>query len=233
MPKTSVRRAASTTTRSRSGNSTSRFCQRACRRRRCGGYGSVNQPGSFRYPAATIEAKADRPVRVKWINDLKDPHTGKFLPHIFPVDQTLHWANPPQDCIDGSHQTDCRGKSQALYTGPVPIGHSPSRSSRQSGERRLSRGMVPLPQREQHSRGVREARVAFRPDPRRPKCARCGAVPVSQRPARHDPVVSRPQPRHDPRQRANGSDGFLPDPGRGRRSSRRGPCPTVAMRSRS
>jgi spore coat protein A len=85
------------------------------------GYGSANHSGSFNYPARTIEAEVDRPVRVKWINDLKDPETGKFLPHILPVDQTLHWANPPKDCIDGSRQTDCRGRSQVPYTGPVPI----------------------------------------------------------------------------------------------------------------
>jgi len=84
-------------------------------------YGSVNHPGTFNYPSWTIEAEVDRPVRVKWINDLKDPKTGKFLPHLLPVDQTFHWANPPKDCIDGSRQTDCRGKSQAPYTGPVPI----------------------------------------------------------------------------------------------------------------
>ena len=84
-------------------------------------YGSVNHSGTFSYPARTIEAEVDRPVRVKWINDLKDPATGKFLPHLLPVDQTLHWANPPKDCIDGSRQTDCRGRSQAPYTGPVPI----------------------------------------------------------------------------------------------------------------
>jgi bilirubin oxidase len=85
------------------------------------GYGSVNHPGTFNYPAWTVEAEVDRPVRVKWINDLRDPATGKFLPHLLPIDQTLHWANPPKDCIDGSRQTDCRGRSQAPYTGPVPI----------------------------------------------------------------------------------------------------------------
>ncbi|KAF0219147.1 MAG: Bilirubin [Geobacteraceae bacterium] len=84
------------------------------------GYGSPSNPATFSFPARTIEAKADRPVRVKWINDLKDG-SGKFLPHLLPVDQTLHWANPPQECIDGMIMTDCRGKSQEYYTGPVPI----------------------------------------------------------------------------------------------------------------
>ena len=35
-------------------------------------YGSVNQPGTFNYPAFTIEAKWQAPGRVKWINDLVD-----------------------------------------------------------------------------------------------------------------------------------------------------------------
>ena len=35
-----------------------------------------------------------RPVRVKWINDLVDAN-GNYLPHLLPVDPTLHWANPP------------------------------------------------------------------------------------------------------------------------------------------
>jgi spore coat protein A len=57
-------------------------------------YGSVNHPGTFNYPAFTIEARWNVPVRVKWINGLVDGHGG-FLPHLLPVDPTLHWANPP------------------------------------------------------------------------------------------------------------------------------------------
>lgn len=84
------------------------------------GYGALNAPGSFQYPARTIEAAVNRPVRVNWINDLKSSN-GNFLPHLLPIDQTLHWANPPQDCIDGMMKSDCRGKSQLPYQGPVPI----------------------------------------------------------------------------------------------------------------
>jgi hypothetical protein len=63
------------------------------------GYGAVTS-GSKRgllvhhAPSLTIEARWNRPVRVKWINDLKDAN-GDFLPHLLPVDPTLHWANPP------------------------------------------------------------------------------------------------------------------------------------------
>jgi FtsP/CotA-like multicopper oxidase with cupredoxin domain len=79
-------------------------------------YGSAvpAHAASFHYPAFTIEARWRRPVRVKWINDLKDPATGRFLPHLLPVDQTLHWANPPGP-------RDGRGNSQEPYTGPVPM----------------------------------------------------------------------------------------------------------------
>jgi len=80
-------------------------------------YGSANHPGTFNYPAFTIEAKWNAPVRVNWMNDLKDPWTGNFLPHILPVDQTLHWANPP----GGAAGRDRRGTNPGPYLGPVPM----------------------------------------------------------------------------------------------------------------
>jgi spore coat protein A len=95
-------------------------------------YGSLNHPSTFNYPAFTIEAKYNRPVRVKWINDLKDAN-GNFLPHILPVDPTLHWANPP----GGASGRDMRPTfttTPGPYIGPVPIvthlhgGHSAQES---------------------------------------------------------------------------------------------------------
>src|SRR5512132_3195195 len=63
------------------------------------GYGAVksaDRSGLLLHhaPSLTIEAEWDRPVRVKWINELVD-NSGNYLPHLLPVDQTLHWANPP------------------------------------------------------------------------------------------------------------------------------------------
>ncbi len=92
-------------------------------------YGSANHPGSFNYPAFTIEASWRKPVRVKWINQLVDAN-GDYLPHLLPVDQTLHWANPP----GGPAGTDTHGTDPSPYTGPVPIvthlhgGHSSEES---------------------------------------------------------------------------------------------------------
>jgi FtsP/CotA-like multicopper oxidase with cupredoxin domain len=86
-----------------------------------GGAGVAPAPNSqFNYPAYTFETLSDVPVDVRWINDLVDEN-GDCRPHLLPIDQTLHWANPPQDCRDGSTRTDCAGDSPESYDGPVPI----------------------------------------------------------------------------------------------------------------
>lgn len=82
------------------------------------GYGSIHHPGTFNFPAYTIEARFNRPVRVAWINELVDRH-GNFLPHLLPVDPTLHWANPPGGLAgrDGDSQFE---STPGPYRGPVP-----------------------------------------------------------------------------------------------------------------
>jgi FtsP/CotA-like multicopper oxidase with cupredoxin domain len=70
-------------------------------------------------PSLTIEAMWQRPVRIKWINELVAAN-GNYLPHLLPVDPTLHWANPP----GGPEERDTRPTFPATpgpYTGPVPI----------------------------------------------------------------------------------------------------------------
>jgi bilirubin oxidase len=94
-------------------------------------YGSVNHPGTFNYPAFTLEAKYNTPLRVKWINQLVDA-SGNYLPHLLAVDPTLHWANPPGP--RDTRPTFRRNVRPARYTGPVPIvthlhgGHSAEES---------------------------------------------------------------------------------------------------------
>jgi FtsP/CotA-like multicopper oxidase with cupredoxin domain len=88
------------------------------------GYGAVTGSGRrplliHNAPSLTIEARVNRPVRVKWINDLKDVN-GDYLPHLLPVDPTLHWANPP----GGLAERDTRpsfDETPGAYTGPVPM----------------------------------------------------------------------------------------------------------------
>ncbi len=88
------------------------------------GYGAVsamNRNGLLVHnaPSLTIEARWNAPVRVKWINELMDAQ-GNYLPHLLPVDPTLHWANPP----GGEMHRDTRPEFDATpgpYTGPVPL----------------------------------------------------------------------------------------------------------------
>jgi hypothetical protein len=58
-------------------------------------------------------------VRVKWINGLVDAN-GHFLPHLLPVDPTLHWANPPGG-VAGRDMRPTFTSTPGPYTGPVPI----------------------------------------------------------------------------------------------------------------
>ena len=54
-------------------------------------------------------------MRVKWINDLKDPATGHFLPHLLRGGPDPALGQPGQGPID-EHSMD-----PTPYTGPVPI----------------------------------------------------------------------------------------------------------------
>src|SRR5215212_8533332 len=88
------------------------------------GYGAVksaNQKGLLLHhaPSLTIEAQANKPVRIKWINELVDGN-GDFLPHLLPVDPTLHWANPSGG-VGGRDTRPVFGDSPRSYRGPVPI----------------------------------------------------------------------------------------------------------------
>jgi bilirubin oxidase len=82
-------------------------------------YGSVNHPDTFNYPAFTIEARYGVPVRVKWVNELKSD-AGNYVPHLLPIDPTLHWANPPGG-DDGRDMRPTFTATPAAYGGPVPI----------------------------------------------------------------------------------------------------------------
>jgi len=86
----------------------------------------------FNYPAYTVENTVNATTMVNWINDLKDA-SGNFLPHLLPIDRSLHWANPEQlPCMTkkAGKLTDCRPDPtdpvnvavlQQPYDGPVPI----------------------------------------------------------------------------------------------------------------
>lgn len=94
----------------------------------------------FNYPAYTIEnIKHVRttvywknqlvrdPVRCNWQNPKNDAACD-FIPHLLPVDQTVHWAKPAKSlkCNTLSKTKDCTPDPNQVmlsmpYTGPVPI----------------------------------------------------------------------------------------------------------------
>ena len=97
-------------------------------------YGSATHPGTFHYPAFTVEARWRKPTRVRWRNELVDPATGRFLPHLLPVDPTLHWANPAGGA-DGRDMRPEFSETPGPYRGPVPLVthlHGGERTSQES-----------------------------------------------------------------------------------------------------
>jgi len=96
-----------------------------------GDFRTIAQGGRYFYPAFTIEAKYNKPVVVKWVNGLTDGF-GNPLPHLLPVDPSLHWANPigrrdtrPNPIDDPNYWTDGQANgwidTNGNYVGPVPM----------------------------------------------------------------------------------------------------------------
>ena len=73
----------------------------------------------FFYPAFTVEATANKVTQVVWKNELVDA-MGNYLPHLLPVDPTLHWANPPGG-VAGRDKRPTYTSTPGSYTGPVPM----------------------------------------------------------------------------------------------------------------
>jgi spore coat protein A, manganese oxidase len=83
------------------------------------GFGAINTPSSFHAPAHTIEATVNRQTRVIWANELVNS-AGDYVPHVLPVDPTLHWANPGGGTAGRDSQPTFTA-TPGLYKGPVPL----------------------------------------------------------------------------------------------------------------
>src|SRR5512144_1196244 len=183
------------------------------------GYGSVNHAGSFNYPAFTMEARHGCRVKVRWINDLVDKE-GRFLPHLLPVDQTLHWANPP-----GGRPGVTRTAATRRRT-PDRCRSSPtSTATTRSTTATLRGGVVPAG-RLRHPTRIRDDRFVLRVlqgefAVRRAMGRRKRGLRLSERPASRDAVVPRPHARDDAAERVRGARRLLPPAWRPRRPSPR------------
>jgi FtsP/CotA-like multicopper oxidase with cupredoxin domain len=87
------------------------------------GYGAEHAVGggslAHHAPSFTIEARQGEPTAVRWRNELVDDR-GRYLPHLLPVDPTLHWANPGGG-VDGRDTRPTFRRTPECYTGPVPM----------------------------------------------------------------------------------------------------------------
>ena len=104
----------------------------------------------FHTPAPTFEARQGRVTRVKWINGLVNG-SGSYRRHLLPIDQTLHWANPPGP-------RDGMGMDPAPYRGPVPlVTHLHGGHTLDDSDGYPEAWYLPAAQR--HSRGLRHGRA--------------------------------------------------------------------------
>ena len=101
-----------------------RSCPLGCPRRPYGdtGRSAREQPRVPPHALTLRSRRGNRPVQVKWINDLKGGG-GAFLPHLLPVDPTLHWANPPggttgRDMRPEFEETPARTRAPSRYSRP-------------------------------------------------------------------------------------------------------------------
>jgi spore coat protein A len=81
--------------------------------------GTVAEGGTFNYPAFTIEANWNKDTQVIWRNELVDSN-GDYLPHLLPIDPTLHWANPPGG-VAGRDTRPSFSETPGPNIGPVPM----------------------------------------------------------------------------------------------------------------
>ena len=194
------------------------------------GYGAVTAQSSkglmiHNAPSLTIEAQYNRPVRVKWINELVDD-AGHFLPHLLPVDPTLHWANPPGGTAAVTHD---RPSPRRPAGTPARCRWSRTRTARSASATRATatprRGTCRPPTTSRPASPPRARGTTSSRPRRRRATARRGArvrhVPVPEPRSGRDDLVPRPRPRHDPAQRVRRAGRLLHHPRRSRRRRRR------------
>ena len=83
------------------------------------GFGATQDSSTLHVPACTIEATVNRQTQVTWANQLMNS-AGQYVPHIMPVDPTLHWANPSGG-TGGRDSVPVFTSTPGPYTGPVPL----------------------------------------------------------------------------------------------------------------
>ena len=68
--------------------------------------------------------------------------SGNYLPHLLPVDPTLHWANPPGGTTGPRHAAGLHLDARSLHRPGAHRHARPRRGRRRRRERRVCRGLV-------------------------------------------------------------------------------------------
>ncbi len=132
-----------------------------------------------------------------------------------PVDQTLHWANPPGGMKGRDTRPSLHEHARALHR-PGAHRHPRARRPHHRRQRRLRRSLVPAG-RQQYPQGLRRHRHFLRllqQEVQAQVGSRNGIVQLPERPARHHALVPRPHAGHDPAERLRRPGRLLPDPRR-------------------
>lgn len=93
------------------------------------GYGGITHDpltgadlGYFRHsPSPTFNVTRNIPTKITWVNNLTDPVSGALLNYLYPVDPTLHWANPNNIPMDHAMHQAMMGLAP-----PYPPGYNGS-----------------------------------------------------------------------------------------------------------
>jgi len=93
------------------------------------GYGGVTHDpvtgaaiGYFRNaPSATFNVTRSIPTKITWVNNLTDPISSALLSYLYPVDPTLHWANP-----NNISMSEAMMQSMSGLAPPYPPGYNGS-----------------------------------------------------------------------------------------------------------
>ena len=201
--------------------------RRRSRRRATAGCSSTTPPRSRSRPGGTGRSGSSGSTS-------SSTRTANFLPHLLPVDPTLHWANPP----GGDEGRDMRPtftETPGPYTGRCRSSRTCTAPSAWATTATATRRPGTCLPRTTSRRAMRRRAPGTSSSPARPPAAygvdvgaRLRDVPVPEREPRLDDLVPRSHARDDAAQRLRGPGRLLPRSAAGRpattRCSTRGPA---------
>ena len=183
-------------------------------------------------PSLTIEAQVEQAGAREVDQRSGRRRDGNYLPHLLPVDPTLHWANPPGGHGGTRHAADLRRRPPARTPARCPS--SPTCTAPSASATRATATPRPgtCPAADNIPAGYATEGTWYdffagkaAAELRRHLGPRLRHLPVSERQPRVDDLVPRPRAGHDPAERVRRSGRLLHRPWRPRRRRGRARLP--------